>query len=487
MKFNLLDLVFLAALIIEKGDGYGLERDGHDHPKLYKHHDPCGSGDFFVTPYISFFDADNVCQKYGGVLAELDNQTFLKATDVAFDCNGPYTESWIRSYNGDSHQDACLVLSTGSGASGGAVNLPANCRYRRRALCTRKGHRSKRRRSRHCPSPPTPPIPPKPPVDCGCNCNCRYNIFGYRGDELPSIGPEGQWSYYSLPSLNFTADDADLSIYNERLIVDSYPFTLTTTNPQDHIKFLLFTNQQFNVPERGEIALEATISSARLGLTPNPFGSQVLDAESDPRLAAVALVVLDADTGIVFDFFITNDKIYALYERLDSARLAYGDYGSFTQAIPVANTTINSVHAYAILINGQERSVRWLVDGEEVYKAYNIGQIVSREFMLVDRAGQPEFAFPKTFSAGFGTFDLLDGYSACNVLTPTLDGQRCVYPADEIALVQLRDGERNARNGFTPAQFVSDGTDPAYRLWGQGAIMAISNLTVGYCDQKYVD
>ena len=466
-------------------------KHGHGH-RQPKHHEPCECGDFFVTPKVPFCEAASACHEQGGYLAELNNGNFLRATEVAFYRNGAFTESWVRSFDGDSHHDACLMLSTGAAAPGGAVNVAADCNRRRHALCIRKecGKGPKEdckcdKKDRKCRKDckchkkchPRPPHPPR--ERCGCNCNCRRTVFEYAGDELPSIGVNGTFNYLVIPG--FTSNDGALSIRDHRLVVDSNPFTLTTTDPNDHVKFLLLTNEQFAVPEDGSLIVEATIAGTNFGVDNNPFGEQVLHAQSDIRLAAAAMVVTELTTGLVFDFFITNEIIYILAERLSSAQATLGDYASYTQSVAVARTTPGATHKYAIIFDGKLKNVRWLVDGEVVYTLDNVGQLISREFMLIDRAGQPEFTYPKNITAAFGTFTVLDAYSPCNVLAPTIDGQKCVFPIHEKGLVKLQDGELNARNGFTPAQFVNNGTDPAFRLFGQGTVMSIKDLTVGYC------
>ena len=54
------------------------------------------------------------------------------------------------------------------------------------------------------------------------------------------------------------------------------------------------------------------------GTEHNAFGLE----PGDPRLANGALVVIDPDTGMVFDFFVSNDRIRPLCERLPSAQAA---------------------------------------------------------------------------------------------------------------------------------------------------------------------
>lgn len=106
--------------------------------QLVAKYDLCGnvpSSGMFVVPALGFDSAGDVCRKFGGHLARIDNENFLEATIVAFQCSGPFSETWIRSWNTDSYQRSCLVLSTGVAPRGGAINRPAVCATPRKALC----------------------------------------------------------------------------------------------------------------------------------------------------------------------------------------------------------------------------------------------------------------------------------------------------------------------------------------------------------------
>lgn len=323
---------------------------------------------------------------------------------------------------------------------------------------------------------------PTPGECCGVDCK---TIYSYYGDSLPKIGPNKEWSYFQVG--NFVGNDAVLSSSCcGGLTVNSYPFTKYAIGQGilDHVKFLLICNQPFSVPSTGEIAFNAIISAETFKVNDHPFGAQVLDPQSDLRLAVAAFNVFCLECGLVFDFFITNTKVYALYERLDIARGAYGPYAAYTFVVPVLNITPNSKHLYTIAFNGEQKSVRWLIDGKEVYKAYNIGTLLSRQFMVLDLGGQEEIMFPGQLNVGFGTFTVLDGYSPCNVLAPALDGGSiCQFPANEQGLTQLTTlgYELNPRNGVTPATFVTDGTNVGDHIWGQGVVMQIEKIFVDVC------
>ena len=445
------------------------------------------NGDMFVVHDVPYNLAEKACHHRGGALADITSANFLDASHAAFKCSGANSMTWVNSWNGDYHNGACLVMSTGSTFGAGAINTPSDCSHLRHALCVRHTHCKDRTRpcSAHKPSchhcreahfhKPSP---------CGCSCNCQDIVFRYAGDQLPAIGPLGMFNYaFSLS--DFTTDDGILSIVDNQLVVNSYPFTLSEPISVDRLKYVIYTNQFFTVPPTGELSYSAKIKSAAFGVDLQPFGSQVQDPQSDFRLANTALIINDYWSGLAFEFFITNTRIYAVYERLDYDRPPLGPYAAFTFAMPVGNTLPNQTHTYSINLNGAEKSVRWLVDGVEVYKIYTTGSRISRTLMSLDLGGVEQHIFPHNVTVGFGTLTLLDGYSPCNVQIPVPGpALQCQFPANETGLVQLSPpgAHFNPRYGDpVPALYVDNGENPAYRLFGQGIIMAISNVTIGYC------
>jgi hypothetical protein len=317
-------------------------------------------------------------------------------------------------------------------------------------------------------------------TDCSSD-HCKV-IYKYSGDHLPSIGPNKEFSYFQAG--DFVANDAKLSSSCRGLTINSYPYTIYGEGILDHVKFLIFTNRVFNVPKKGEMSFNAKLSMEAIGIQNHPFGAQVQDPQSDFRLAASAFNVLSLSNGFIFDFIITNTKIYALYERLDIARGVFGNYAAFTFAIPVVDIRPLETHLYTISFNGQEKSVRWLVDNNEVYKVFMTGTLVSRQFMGLDLGGQEEILFPTSLQIGFGTFTILDAYSPCNVLTPALDGGSiCQFPDNEMGLTQLTPlgYELNPRTGASPAQFETDGSNVADHIWGQGTILKLEKIFVRLC------
>jgi len=131
---------------------WGEKRGEHDRPCHEKHHEQRSKYEvchhdhspFFVVPHVPHGYAMESCQKHGGVLADIDDANFLEAFAAAFKCDGPFSESWVNSWNGDHYRGACLIMSTGAMSGGGAINTPRDCCTPRHALC-KKMHCEKKR------------------------------------------------------------------------------------------------------------------------------------------------------------------------------------------------------------------------------------------------------------------------------------------------------------------------------------------------------
>jgi hypothetical protein len=106
------------------------------------------------------------------------------------------------------------------------------------------------------------------------------------------------------------------------------------------------------------------------GTEHNPFS---VDA-GDVRLGCGALNTIDLKTSMVFDFFVSGDRIVALYERLPFTLTKDNPYPLFTELIPVAMPTSPAQqHHYAIEYNRADDRVEWCVDGKVVAERSCVG------------------------------------------------------------------------------------------------------------------
>ncbi|TCV92377.1 hypothetical protein EC912_10784 [Luteibacter rhizovicinus] len=238
----------------------------------------------------------------------------------------------------------------------------------------------------------------------------------------------------------------------------------------DHVKWLAFMNHTastglpgFDAVPGQTLSCAAIMGGQTFGTKHHPFGNNVIDADDDLRLASVAQTVLDFESFIVFDFFITNKHIYAYYERLPFGRTAMHNYAAFAFAIPVADYRPGDVHRLRIAYDRSARLTRWLVDEREVYRVDRIGRLIDRDYMTIDLGGIEEDVAPRQLDCGMGTFTLLDGH----------------LPSDR-GLVRLSEAPYfNPEFGApVPENFADNLSLYVDRIFGQGAELKVKRYSV---------
>jgi len=241
----------------------------------------------------------------------------------------------------------------------------------------------------------------------------------------------------------------------------------------EHVKYLAFANHKassgfngFDAVPGQVLTFESWMSGRTYGTSGHPFGDAVTDPEDDLRLASVGMPLLDEETSVIFDFFLSNRKVYVVYERLPFTRQAQGNYAAFVYQIPVADREPDDWHHFQISYDVAAGTVEWVLDGQEVFRVDRIGHLLpSREHLVVDHGGEETTVAPRQLNPGFGMFTSLD-YAR--------PGER--------ALVRISGVENyyydTARGEPHPQTFIDDKSAESNRLFGQGAEVRIRRLTV---------
>lgn len=251
----------------------------------------------------------------------------------------------------------------------------------------------------------------------------------------------------------------------------------------DHVKWLVYANAVasagypgFDAVPGQELACETWLSGRTFGTDGHPFGGRVEDANDDLRLSAVAFNAIDFETFIVADFFVTNERIYALYERLPFGRPSsggtLGEYASFTFTVPVANRAIGGEHHLKIAYDRSRGVMRWLVDDTEVMRVDRLGFLIDRQHMILDHGGSETLVQPRQLACGMGMFTLLDA---------SRPPQRGSNPGNE-GLVRLSMAQNfyfhTGRGQPIPQTFADPDSRQSSRLFGQGAELNVRRLVV---------
>jgi Family of unknown function (DUF6081) len=183
-------------------------------------------------------------------------------------------------------------------------------------------------------------------------------------------------------------------------------FTKAIGGPLGHLKWVAMTQQAFPT-SGGELRFQFRAGCECFGMADHPYGDEVADPDTDLRLGAATLNVIDMTTGMVFDFWITNGAIYPLYERLNVPGLDH-DFEAFVQVTSPISRAPGDTHDLCIAIDVAAGSVRWEINGKVVATINSIGPSDKAWTTLIDHGGKPEDVAPSEFRGALGLMTLVD-------------------------------------------------------------------------------
>lgn len=167
-----------------------------------------------------------------------------------------------------------------------------------------------------------------------------------------------------------------------------------TVSHPNHVKALMMSSRVFDVADGFTARVEMSVTT--FGTESNPWRL----AGGDVRLAAGAMVNMDPDSGMIFDFFVSSDRIVPLYERLPFARGTLGPYPAYSILSPEpVPSAPGQWHAYEVRYDGARDRVEWWVDGSRVWRQDRVGAPVGRPGPIVRI---------RRLRIGGGLFTLLD-------------------------------------------------------------------------------
>lgn len=278
------------------------------------------------------------------------------------------------------------------------------------------------------------------------------------------------FSYYKVG--NFTANDGQILSGPDGTTIGSVPFTLTTTNLNNHVKFLALSAQPFKIPDYGELVMETTLSGKCLGVDCNPFPvSLVPNPQSDFRLACFGSVNLNYTYLITCDILLTNEVIYAIYEILPENKPSFGgkgpDYAAFSAEIPIGcKKDLDANGNVTVAVACSQTHTRYFINGEERYKTPRLGHYPDPKYITNNWGGPEVDRVVPNVNPGYATFSLLDysNYGPCDqrstlvaLYTPSFYKNPCDI------------------SGHCNEPFFIYDTSAALnnRIWGQGAYMKL--------------
>lgn len=324
-------------------------------------------------------------------------------------------------------------------------------------------------------------------------------------DNMSNYGVGASDNYYLFTNGVDFGDDGTVTYnnVNKYLEINSGTFTKTwvatpaATGGLDHVKYLAYHKQAFVLPNDGsELLYEATVSAKQtIGTIPIAFADGVTNPFSDLRLAGSAVNSIDYVSWMVYDIFLTDETIYAFYERLPFGRTDFGgsdvNYHAFSHCIPIGKrnreSPLDDYVTVGIAVNKAKGYVRYLVNGQEKFRVTDIGAPLDRKYRILDHGGITQHISPSNWNIGFGNFTLLDMSNPC-----AASGD----PA--IAMKMVADANANANTPLLQLGLIGQYVDPdqvdiatganiaatfldttnGNRLFGNGAVMRIKSLAV---------
>ncbi|AEX61417.1 hypothetical protein mvi_288 [Megavirus vitis] len=297
------------------------------------------------------------------------------------------------------------------------------------------------------------------------------------------------------------------------LTVNSVPFTATIPVGNEHPKWLKFYKETFELCDDREVVFETTMSAQQIidaNTIPQEMRERIRNVNDDIRLASGAFNIIDPDTWMVFDFFISDTAIYAFYERLPFGKPAFnggiltplGDYAAFSNAIWVARRSatnpLEQLEKLSIGIHKGKGLVTWYINNVPVFTWDKIGYRAHDKYRMLDHGGQETLVTVSSVRMGFGTFSLLDmalpndydrAYVRPFILIP--GGEAREIAASALVQIDLTDNYRelfpNPLTGddrllqdpsITFAYVLGQEPDDnrAVKLFGQGAIINVEYI-----------
>jgi hypothetical protein len=174
----------------------------------------------------------------------------------------------------------------------------------------------------------------------------------------------------------------------------------------DHLRWAILADHEtangmpgFAV-DGGSLTLSATLSVQAYGLDRHPYGD-IDDPHRDLRLGSAAMILMDRESGVVFDFITADHCVFAVYERL---AFPGTDHAGFSFAVPVADRKPADVHRLSITYDSAG-GARWHIGDTEVLAVDRPGRRLPADRHLMRDNGKPDEAVtPRQLTCGLALF-----------------------------------------------------------------------------------
>lgn len=163
-----------------------------------------------------------------------------------------------------------------------------------------------------------------------------------------------------------------------------------------------------------------------------------LGAGGDPFYAAGFFLAFDFNvTGLEYGYAITNTTVFAIYGRSNVTQTPDNNYKAFRYLVPLQPTRTNSI--YSLILNKEDGSVSWMVDGLIRMIIPISGKLIDEKFLIDDQGGLYQHAaFPSAVTVAIGSDRLRTGtpYTACQDSSfQYCDRSQNIFHADNVECV----------------------------------------------------
>lgn len=206
-------------------------------------------------------------------------------------------------------------------------------------------------------------------------------------DEL--AGPElvpARWAPEQLPlpegGVRIPCDpNADVRVGDGQVRVKIPRFSLSHDKSQaaDNVKYLMFSTERIELPAEGPAVFGVDLAVRNIGGDP---------ADVRAGLASLNVVDLD-DSGCVFDICATEERVFALHERMVFGAKPGYEFSHLVESPfqPFGGRSGRALDCEIMLDRGRSLAV-WQVDGRPIYRATGV-------------------RIPERVRVGFGVFTLV--------------------------------------------------------------------------------
>lgn len=163
-----------------------------------------------------------------------------------------------------------------------------------------------------------------------------------------------------------------------------------------------------------------------------------LGSGGDPFYAAGFFLAYDfIDTGLEYGYAITNSTVYAIYGRSNITQTPNNNYKAFSYLVPIQPLKSNS--NYSLIMNKEDGSVSWMIDGSIRMVIPVSGKLIDERFMINNEGGIfTHAAFPDSVTISIGGDRLYTGspHTACqDAIFQYCDRSQNIFHADKCECV----------------------------------------------------